>query len=226
MNLAARERAHAELMDRIYRWQRPIYDLTRKYYLLGRDRTIRDLALAPSGTVLEIGCGTGRNLALIRRLWPEARLHGIDISAEMLKSAHARPGLNAVLALGDAATFDADHLLGRLSFDRIMMSYCLSMIPAWREAIVNACCMLGPGGSLHIVDFGDFTGLPAPVRGGLRRWLAAFHVAPRDDLAGFVTRTASARGLACAISVGAGGYYQRLVISRPGLSSAPPAPPL
>ncbi|RUV53463.1 SAM-dependent methyltransferase, partial [Mesorhizobium sp. M5C.F.Ca.IN.020.14.1.1] len=31
---------HAELMDGVYRWQRHIYDLTRKYYLLGRDRLI------------------------------------------------------------------------------------------------------------------------------------------------------------------------------------------
>ena len=28
----------AEQMDRMYRYQRHIYDLTRKYYLLGRDR--------------------------------------------------------------------------------------------------------------------------------------------------------------------------------------------
>jgi S-adenosylmethionine-diacylgycerolhomoserine-N-methlytransferase len=138
----------------------------------------------------------------------------------MLKSAHARPGLDAVLALGDAAAFDAGHLLGRLTFDRVIMPYCLSMVPAWREAIVNACCLLAPGGSLHIVDFGDMAGLPGLLRSGLRRWLAAFHVAPRDDLAEFVARTASARGLACAISTGAGGYYQRLVISRPGPPSS------
>jgi len=42
----------------------------------------------------------------------------------------------------------------------------------------------------------------------------------RDDLAEFVARTASARGLACAISTGARGYYLRLVISRPGPPSS------
>ncbi|TIQ66810.1 MAG: SAM-dependent methyltransferase, partial [Mesorhizobium sp.] len=30
-------------MDGVYRWQRHIYDLTRKYYLLGRDRLISGL---------------------------------------------------------------------------------------------------------------------------------------------------------------------------------------
>ncbi len=34
---------HAEQMDNMYRYQRHIYDLTRKYYLLGRDTTIAAL---------------------------------------------------------------------------------------------------------------------------------------------------------------------------------------
>ncbi|TIV98235.1 MAG: SAM-dependent methyltransferase, partial [Mesorhizobium sp.] len=53
---------HAELMDGVYRWQRHIYDLTRKYYLLGRDRLIDGLDVPRGGTVLELGCGTGRNI--------------------------------------------------------------------------------------------------------------------------------------------------------------------
>ncbi|HEY0281515.1 MAG TPA: hypothetical protein VGC27_02700 [Rhizomicrobium sp.] len=32
---------HAALMDEIYRHQRYVYDLTRKYYLFGRDRLIK-----------------------------------------------------------------------------------------------------------------------------------------------------------------------------------------
>ena len=55
---------HAARMDRMYRYQRHIYDLTRKYYLLGRDRAIRDLQVPVDGTLLEVGCGTGRNLCL------------------------------------------------------------------------------------------------------------------------------------------------------------------
>ncbi|TIM21480.1 MAG: SAM-dependent methyltransferase, partial [Mesorhizobium sp.] len=55
---------HAELMDGVYRWQRHIYDLTRKYYLLGRDRLIDGLDVPVGGTVLELGCGTGRNIIL------------------------------------------------------------------------------------------------------------------------------------------------------------------
>ena len=52
----------AEAMDAMYRYQRHIYDLTRKYYLFGRDRMIDRLAVPEGGTVLEVACGTGRNL--------------------------------------------------------------------------------------------------------------------------------------------------------------------
>src|SRR3546814_13610138 len=76
-------------MDRMYRLQRHVYDLTRKYYLLGRDDLIADLAARPGETVCEVGCGTARNLVRMARRYPEARLHGLDASDEMLKSAHA-----------------------------------------------------------------------------------------------------------------------------------------
>ncbi|WP_333781826.1 class I SAM-dependent methyltransferase [Sphingomonas sp. CV7422] len=67
------ERDHAGRMDRIYGGQRHIYDLTRKYYLFGRDRLIRQLDLGMGGTLIEIGCGTGRNLIRAARQWPAAR---------------------------------------------------------------------------------------------------------------------------------------------------------
>jgi S-adenosylmethionine-diacylgycerolhomoserine-N-methlytransferase len=54
-------------MDAIYRGQRHIYDLTRRYYLLGRDMLIRDLAPPAGGSVLEVGCGKARNLIAVAR---------------------------------------------------------------------------------------------------------------------------------------------------------------
>ena len=78
---------HAETMDAMYRYQRHIYDLTRKYYLFGRDRLIDGLAVPKGGTVLEAACGTGRNLKRVAHRYPDARLYGFDISREMLVSA-------------------------------------------------------------------------------------------------------------------------------------------
>ena len=38
----------AALMDAMYRHQRHIYDLSRKYYLIGRDEAIRRLGPGPA----------------------------------------------------------------------------------------------------------------------------------------------------------------------------------
>jgi S-adenosylmethionine-diacylgycerolhomoserine-N-methlytransferase len=74
-------------MDGMYRYQRHIYDLTRKYYLLGRDQTISNLDLRQNGTLLEVGCGTGRNSGARPQALPIVKLYGLDISQEMLISA-------------------------------------------------------------------------------------------------------------------------------------------
>src|SRR5258708_31716481 len=74
-------------MNRMYRRQRHIYDGTRRYYLLGRDQLIAGLRPAAGASVLEIGCGTGRNLVVAALLHPDARFFGIDVSTEMLTSA-------------------------------------------------------------------------------------------------------------------------------------------
>jgi S-adenosylmethionine-diacylgycerolhomoserine-N-methlytransferase len=93
------------------------------------------------------------------------------------------PGETARLALADASAFDAQGLLGTARFDRIVISFALSMIPPWRETVAHAATLLAPGGSLHMVDFHDAAGLPGPLRRLLQRWLARFHVTPRTDLA-------------------------------------------
>jgi len=179
------EGSHADRMDRMYRTQRHFYDLTRKYYLFGRDTLIRELDVPAGASVLEVGCGTGRNLALIGRRFPQARLFGLDISAEMLVSAEAklsRPGrTRTVLRVADATDFQPSEF-GETGFDRIVISYALSMIPEWEKAIDAAIAALNPGGSLHIADFGQQERLPSLFRRGLQAWLKRFHVTPRKTL--------------------------------------------
>ncbi|MGC1579414.1 MAG: class I SAM-dependent methyltransferase [Beijerinckiaceae bacterium] len=209
--------ASGVLMDRIYRRQRHIYDASRKFYLLGRDGLLAGLSPPPNGSVLEIGCGTGRNLIKLAKTYPDTFCHGLDVSAEMLDTAHravARAGLahRVGLAKADATSFDPLALFGRASFDRIVISYALSMIPPWREALARAVDCLAPGGSLHIVDFGDQAGLPAPFRFALNRWLALFHVTPRETLAAELAQLAQAKGLHCNTVSRCGGYALCAVI--------------
>ncbi len=174
-------------MNRMYRRQRHIYDGTRRYYLLGRDRLIAGLVPAAGASVLEIGCGTGRNLVHAARLYPDARFFGIDVSTEMLTSAISSISRRDLakrirVAHGDATAFDPQALFGLPSFDHVMISYSLSMIPDWRHVLQAASSRLKPGGCLHIVDFGNQERLPRIARTLLKRWLAMFDVTPRDDL--------------------------------------------
>lgn len=187
MSLADAPSGHAALMDGVYRRQRHIYDLTRKYYLLGRDRLIAGLDVPANGSVLEIGCGTGRNMLMAMNRFPSGRYYGIDISEEMLATARASlarraPATPVHLAAADATAFDARALFGVEKFDRVYISYALSMIPDWRRALSQAADSVAEGGSLHIVDFGQQERLPGWSRAILRIWLAKFHVEPRAEL--------------------------------------------
>ncbi|MBC7150327.1 MAG: class I SAM-dependent methyltransferase [Rhizobium sp.] len=205
---------HAEHMDGMYRYQRHIYDLTRKYYLFGRDRMIARLDVPRDGTLLEVGCGTGRNLLLAHRLHPTAKLYGLDISAEMLTSARANfRGIPVMpqLQVADATSFDAA-AFGVAGFDRIMISYALSMIPDWEKAIGASLAALKPGGSLHIVDFGQQERLPAWFRRLLQGWLSRFHVTPRETLREVLAASADAANGRLEFETVGGGYAWHAVI--------------
>ena len=207
-------------MNRMYRRQRHIYDGTRRYYLLGRDQMISRLRPDPGASVLEIGCGTGRNLVLAAQLYPDARFFGIDVSTEMLTSAiaaisRARLTGHVRVAHGDATAFDPQRLFAIPAFDHVMISYSLSMIPDWRRVLGAAAARLKPGGRLHLVDFGRQERLPGIARTLLRQWLAMFDVTPRDDLEHELSAMAGAAGAKLRFERPFRGYAQYGVLTFP-----------
>jgi S-adenosylmethionine-diacylgycerolhomoserine-N-methlytransferase len=180
--------ATTEEMDRMYRLQRYFYDATRKYYLLGRDRLLREMQLQPGDRVLEIGCGTARNLIVLARKRPDVACYGLDASNEMLATAAAKVkarGLESRIVLRTcyaeqldyARTFGLD-----APFDAAFFSYSLSMIPTWPEAIAAALANLKPHATLYVVDFWDQGDWPRWFRALLRTWLDLFHVVHRPEL--------------------------------------------
>ena len=219
--------AAATKMDSIYRYQRFIYDATRRYYLLGRNRLIAQLDVPPGGSVLEVGCGTAHNLVLTGRTYPQALLYGVDISEEMLSTARAsvkRAGLEHItLAAGDATTFDGETLFGVAAFDRVFISYTLSMIPTWRDVMVCAAASVAPGGSLHIVDFGDFAGYPRWAVALQRAWLRRFSVTPIPGLEAELHTMAHQTCLKPSITRLYGGYANLAHLKRLAALSERPA---
>ncbi len=210
----------ALLMDRIYAWQTGIYDFTRRPYLLGRDHLIENLAPPIGGRVLEIGCGTGRNLINAARRWPKASYFGFDISTVMLEKARKeveKAELTELIRVtqADAVTFPK-LLFGETSFNRIYFSYTLSMIPDWVAALERAADAVPPGGSLLIADFGDQNKLPRFFRMLLRSWLSLFHVTPRDELETIMRELAKRRGFHCDFHRLYRGYAFIAALRRPG----------
>jgi S-adenosylmethionine-diacylgycerolhomoserine-N-methlytransferase len=155
-----------------YRLHAPIYDLTRPLFLFGRTRLVSELARVSldrgwrTPSILEIGCGTGRNLDLLSKVFPRSRLVGVDLAAPMLEIAQRRLGKRAQLVHG---------ALGRVAldgpFDIVLASYMLSMTGAeLAHCIAAARQQLNTGGLFGVVDF------HSTPSAGFARWMALNHV--------------------------------------------------
>jgi len=180
--------ATTEEMDAMYRWTRYVYDFSRKYYLLGRDRLIDEMPLQPGNRVLEIGCGTARNLIRLAKQNPDIHCYGLDVSTEMLATAAAqvkRHRLEDRITLRHCFAEQLDHRATfglEAPFDAAFFSYSLSMIPTWSQAIDAALANIKRGSAFYVVDFWDQADWPGWFRWLLKGWLDRFHVHYRPEL--------------------------------------------
>jgi S-adenosylmethionine-diacylgycerolhomoserine-N-methlytransferase len=208
-----------QLMNDIYSWQTDIYDLTRKYYLLGRDELIDELNAEPHHTILEIGCGTARNLIRASRLYPRSPCYGIDVSTIMLAKAHEsieHHGLSERISLAhaDACASDFSPVHFPQKYDRIYFSYTLSMIPNWRAALRNALARLEDNGTLMLIDFGGLDQMPTVFKSILYKWLALFSVHPQSELESYVHSIAESMNMSVHISKPYAGYAIKALITK------------
>lgn len=156
-----------------YKWHARIYDATRWSFLFGRARLVRlatRFVSASNPTIVEVGCGTGHNLKALARVFPSARLTGIDLCQPMVRRAsRATAGHASRVRLVCAPYGPAS--LPAASADCIVFSYALSMFnPGFEAALDAARLHVRPGGIVAVVDF-----LDTPV-GWFRRWMGVNHV--------------------------------------------------
>lgn len=158
-------------IEKYYRLHARIYDATRWTFLFGRTAILVDIAaLTKPVRILEVGCGTGKNLASLCQRFPQAAITGLDLSEQMLavarrKTAHYGSRVGFLHRAYDAPLGD---LAG---YDLILFSYALSMFnPGFETAIQAAAADLAPGGYLAVVDF-HATRFPA-----FERWMGVNHV--------------------------------------------------
>ncbi len=157
-NLTEEVAAQNQTMRRYYQLHAKIYDATRWTFLFGRKSIIKLLPFPETASIhiLEIGCGTGHNLALLARAFPNAQLTGLDVSGDMIAKARQNTA-----ALGERVTLlEKPYMPNETAFtgkvDAILFSYSLTMInPQWQDLIRKAQTDLKTGGAIAVVDFHD-----------------------------------------------------------------------
>jgi len=159
---------------RNYDWIAPWYDRLTSF-VFGRilhleqyrARAIDALGDLEGATVLDVGCGTGRNFSLILdRIGNRGRLVGLDYSQGMLDQAQNRirsnGWKNVELVRGDASRLDGVPA----KVDAIVSVWCYGIVHDLDDALKCALGTLRPEGCIAIVDFQS----SRPER-GLARWL-------------------------------------------------------
>ncbi len=186
-------------MEPVARWAdyevpfvRRRYDRLAKFFVLFewlfllprriRERAVARLELEPGGRVLEVGCGTGRNLApLVEAVGPAGRVYGVDLSEGMLAEARelcSREGWqNVTLLRADAADYELPEAV-----DGVIFSLSYAVIPHHREALRHAWERLRAGGRLVVMD----AKLPSGLAGKMLRpfvvWVSRLTVLGNPDV--------------------------------------------
>ncbi|MDJ0349926.1 methyltransferase domain-containing protein [Cryobacterium sp. PH29-G1] len=153
-------------MTNVYEAAAGLYDVLSGeglVYRAGRQRGVPLLELRPGDTVLDLGCGTGLNLALlVDAVGPGGTVIGLDRSPAMLTMARRRVQANGWASVrlveADATTFDPAQVADELPaasggrVDGVFSSYAMSVFDDWHPAWQRGRALLRPGGRACIVD--------------------------------------------------------------------------
>lgn len=136
-------------VTKIYDRNAPIYDAMEapmEWMALRAWR--RRLVAGVSGRVLELGVGTGGNLALYPS---DVQLTAVDAAPRMLTRARARArqlGIDATFVLADMRTLPFE----AASFDTVMTSCVFCSVAEPSAALAEARRVLKPGGHLRMLE--------------------------------------------------------------------------
>ncbi len=117
---------------------------------------IEELSCLSFQSILDVGCGTGEILKMMKTMDPERSLYGIDLSEEMLKQAKGKLADQAELYLGDA-----EHLpFENEKFDLLICTDSFHHYPNPQHALQEFHRVLKNAGYLIMADYWK----PFPIR--------------------------------------------------------------
>jgi cyclopropane fatty-acyl-phospholipid synthase-like methyltransferase len=156
-------------------WLLPLYDPFVK--LFGGDSARRRLldqaTVGPGYRVLDIGCGTGTFATLIKGLYPDVDVVGLDPDPKALARAKRKAERAAVSIRLDQGFSDKLPYL-EASFDRVFSTFMFHhlQMDEKEKTLCEVRRVLTPGGSLHLLDF---AGAQADGYGFLTRYFHSSH---------------------------------------------------
>ena len=174
--MAGESAATREDIRAVYDRYAGVYDLAVwLYYLAGmrigrwRHIALDALALRTGDSVVEIGCGTGLNFALLERtVGDQGKIIGVDISEKMLARADDRVRAagwrNVDLVRAAACDFEFPDGIGG-----ILATGVLTYEPDFDDVIARGARALAPGRRWVVLDY--------KMPSGWLRWLAPVFVA-------------------------------------------------
>lgn len=117
-----------------------------------RRRAIQLLQVRQGNRVVELGCGTGRNFALLERaVGPRGRIIAVEVSARMLARARARAARhrwrNVEFVHRDVAEYKFP-----AHIDAVLATYTLVTVPEYDRVIRRALTALKEGGRCVVLD--------------------------------------------------------------------------
>jgi ubiquinone/menaquinone biosynthesis C-methylase UbiE len=136
----------------------PFYDFVQRWIVQDtryKNILIKQARIKAGDKVMDLGCGTGTLAIMVKRVQPNAEVHGLDADPQMLKVAYlksARESLEVTFNKGMA--FDLPY--PDTSFDRVLSSLVIHHLksPDKEKAAREVYRVLKPGGRLHVLDFG------------------------------------------------------------------------
>ena len=120
-------------------------------------KTIAQMQIQPGDSILDLGCGTGRNALLMKNYQGiKGEIIGLDISEAMEKQFLKKFGSDGNVSYINQR-IDVDFDLEQ-KFDKVFISFVIHGFPHEVRSIVikNAFNHLKPGGSFFILDFAEF----------------------------------------------------------------------
>lgn len=134
----------------------PLYDPMVSFMgaARAREELIKQANIQPNQRVLDLGCGTGTLVVLLKRKYPAAEIVGVDPDPKALQRAQKKVRRAEVAVQLDEGF--ADELRYEAgTFDRVLSSFMLHHLeePEREMTLREVLRVLKPAGTFHLLDF-------------------------------------------------------------------------